>query len=588
MKFDFQFKNDDLLSRTIDISSKALGIDIIHVAGARERASLSFLSILCSGISGTLHPSIYVSPLPTGFGKSTLVIAAIKASKEAGFKGAGGILIAVSTRKEIDAYIKRAGLAEGDYAVLFGFNDPANLKGRGANGRDDAPVLFTTHSMLRSRTMDGDFGEAKCFFYNGQPRSLRVCDEGIDIARSASIRLSRLMGAMAHIHLMTDGYAKALQSLVTTILNTPVGTIIDIPVMPSPGGFLLRDDDGEGGIDNPAGARLPKAYQDALRSLRDLSGHKVRIARAGKELLIYGYGKALPDDLAPLVMLDASAPARQTYPAWKEGRGNLVMLPGFEPDYSNLTIHLSVQPCGKAQLRLPEFREPLFRGLGKHIESLPGERFLIVHPIIPGLDVEQDIQDRVTDGDRVRAINWGQHKATNDFNEYENVILLGAGYYRQEDYVAMLVAASGEALDADDDRKGWTTVRRGELESNLIQAIGRVNVRNVIGGVCGKANAYLVLPKSVDPRGLLGSAFPGATILDWGLRKPELTGLAKKVAAKLVAMLRLAPRVTKKEIREPLGMSSQQLTPIWKKPLFVAYLREHGVEYIGRHFIRST
>ena len=52
------------------------------------------------------------------------------------------------------------------------------------------------------------------------------------------------------------------------------------------------------------------------------------------------YVETLSPDIAPLLVLDASARVRETYRLWSQHRGGLVSLPSAKKDYSPLTVHV--------------------------------------------------------------------------------------------------------------------------------------------------------------------------------------------------------------------------------------------------------
>jgi len=168
------------------------------------------------------------------------------------------------------------------------------------------------------------------------------------------------------------------------------------------------------------------------------------------------------------------------------------------------------------------------------------------------------------------------------------VILISPGFYKEADYRAMLAAAEGSDLDAESEDASWTDIRRGELASNVLQAVCRVNVRNVVDGVCGRASAYVIMPKSPDPRAILAEAFPGALIHEWGLSKPKLSPREQDVANAIIEKLTSAMRVSKKEVTDAVGMKRQQLTPMLKKLAFANFLSANKIEIKSNYFERLS
>jgi hypothetical protein len=58
--------------------------------------------------------------------------------------------------------------------------------------------------------------------------------------------------------------------------------------------------------------------------------------RKGWGAAILDYRETLPDDLKPVLVLDASALVRTTYALWSKHRGGLVHLPSAQVDHQRL------------------------------------------------------------------------------------------------------------------------------------------------------------------------------------------------------------------------------------------------------------
>lgn len=55
---------------------------------------------------------------------------------------------------------------------------------------------------------------------------------------------------------------------------------------------------------------------------------------------VLDYRETLPDDILPLVVLDASARVRATYTLWESGREGLHILPSATKRYDDLTVNV--------------------------------------------------------------------------------------------------------------------------------------------------------------------------------------------------------------------------------------------------------
>ena len=63
------------------------------------------------------------------------------------------------------------------------------------------------------------------------------------------------------------------------------------------------------------------------------------------------YEDTLPDDITPLLTLDASACVRTVYECWQKGRGGIKKLPSARKHYDNLDIHVWSRGGGKSAFR---------------------------------------------------------------------------------------------------------------------------------------------------------------------------------------------------------------------------------------------
>src|SRR6476646_2920637 len=78
----------------------------------------------------------------------------------------------------------------------------------------------------------------------------------------------------------------------------------------------------------------------AATALITLNGRVARIRRENRNgPTMLTYRDTLPDDLAPLLVLDASARVRQTYRWMEQHRGSVVRLTPATKNYEPLTIH---------------------------------------------------------------------------------------------------------------------------------------------------------------------------------------------------------------------------------------------------------
>ena len=103
------------------------------------------------------------------------------------------------------------------------------------------------------------------------------------------------------------------------------------------------------------------------------------------------YKDTLPDDIKPLLALDASARVRTVYDCWEQGRGGIVRLPSAPKRYDDLSIHVWDRGGGKSGFR--NDGDLLVEGIASTILSRPDEPWLVVHH--KSESIGRDIEDEV-------------------------------------------------------------------------------------------------------------------------------------------------------------------------------------------------
>ena len=194
------------------------------------------------------------------------------------------------------------------------------------------------------------------------------------------------------------------------------------------------------------------------------------------------YKDTLPDDLKPLLALDASARVRTVYDCWEEGRGGIVRLPSASKRYDDLTIHVWDRGGGKSGFR--NNGDLLVEGIASTILTRPDEPWLVVHHKQEGIgrDIEDEVRALLPPTVRVHFLHWGAHDATNEYADVPNIILAGTLFLRTSHYEALGRLASGHPSSSgrfDDEKVRQVTA--GEHRHLILQALCRGAVRRCVG-----------------------------------------------------------------------------------------------------------
>ncbi len=241
------------------------------------------------------------------------------------------------------------------------------------------------------------------------------------------------------------------------------------------------------------------------------------------------YKDTLPEDLAPLLVLDASGRVRHTYSDMETHRGLVRRLPIAEKDYAPLAINVWRTAGSKSAFH--GNKDVLAKGIADAILTKPDEPWLIVvHKRDRKVgDVDHAIRRHLPNAVKpnVRTITWGAHMATNEYADVPNVVLAGTLFMRDSYYVALTHLAqdrpTAPGLVTDEE---VVRTRKGEHANLVLQALCRGRVRKSNGSQCQPMTAYVIASARSGIGGLLPSIFPGCSVRRWS-PATALAGKAK-------------------------------------------------------------
>ncbi|MFZ2996195.1 hypothetical protein [Sphingobium sp.] len=529
-------------------------------------------------------PLFYVAPIACGGGKSTLVQQLLKKWKFTGFKGNGSAIIMLSTLAEVDTYVVGAELEREDYACLS--PDPKySGYGRGRGRASDARILFVTHEHARRRMLERKsfLGIAE-YHYQGSPRSLRIWDEGIDPAVPISFKLSQLETLPDVVRVRDPDLANMIEAMRLDNADRKDGHVLFVPaeIGKAASKFAL---DQKGW--------LQKATAKILEGLAHLAGRQAILRRDNHDgLFVVGSGAPLPDDLAPLIILDGSANLRPSYKLWSSRSDMVQFLDPIAADYSSLTLRWWNKGANNSTLNSPVEREKVVHAVTDAISSKPDENWLIIHfnkvearGPDAGYNIIAEIEDRIPSSGRVQFLNWGRHMGSNAYRHIKNVIIIGCLNYGQPGYAALHAVATGTL--APIDQQSLNSIARGEFAHHVYQAACRSNLRNIAGGVAGNATVYLIAPDRANRQPLLEKAFKGCIIEAWEPIPPAPKPREQLVIETMSKLFEGSRIISIKQLYEACGgNNADYLRRIWKKKSVIDFIDSKGIKRRGNKLMR--
>jgi hypothetical protein len=276
------------------------------------------------------------------------------------------------------------GADEDSFAVLVSqgddtVKDPAgrtihlNALGRGAD-KGNARILFMTHAQVMLRTRyTRSFEAVAALHYQGRPRDVRVWDESILPAQPLTVS-RRLIGSLAfYLGRLARGLADDLEDLSPILRAKEHGELYALPDLGTKHDVSLND----------ALRVLPKDDEtiQATTALWTLFGTVVTISKDGGNAgeTVLDNADTIPDDLKPMLVLDASGRVRATYEQWKRGRGDICSLAVVTKDYAPLETYVWKRAGSQYAFDNPKVADEIVDGVAAEIITRPDQEWLVVH-----------------------------------------------------------------------------------------------------------------------------------------------------------------------------------------------------------------
>ena len=319
----------------------------------------------------TAPPKVFLSAIDPGIGKSQTVIHFARALVASTEHHDVGMLICVGRLDEAKSIALSIGIPLDKLAVLTSRDELNALSGTTAA---EAQVLITTQQRIERMTEGRSFADAAAFHYRGRPRQVRAWDEAFLPGVAVTLDRDDLCFLPKLVRSFSPECAEALLRFAVGLTDKRDGEAVDVPDFGALYGLSLYDV-----LASAAGTsgRLRDDQQMAATALVTLTGRTARVrhdGRSGNTLLTYR--DTLPDDLAPLLVLDASGRVRQTYKWMEERRGSLVRLTAATKDYGPLTIQ-TWQTAG-SKSGFEKNADTLTKGITDTILTKPTEQWLVV------------------------------------------------------------------------------------------------------------------------------------------------------------------------------------------------------------------
>lgn len=543
---------------------------------------------------GTCPPKILLSSIDPGGGKTQTVVHFAQALVASPRHQDAGMIVCVGRIAEAEALAAQLQSIRSHFAVLVQEGHSANALGGAVP--EAAQILITTQQRIERATNGRPFEEVTPLHFKGRPRQVRAWDEAFLPGVAIALNYNDLGFLFVPLQRLSLALHAAVVAFFVQLTTTQTGDLIEVPDFEAQFGVSVHD--VIAAIPNGDG-RLRDDQRATAQSIFILAGKTARIWRDNRDgSAILSYQDTLPDDIKPLLVLDASGRVRHTYSDLEKHRG-LKRLKAAPKDYSPLRVHVWRRGGGKASFT-GDGGDEIAKGIATTIATKPTEPWLVVvHKPGRGIaDVDRRIRRHLsaTTAAKVRTITWGQHMAVNDYQDVPNVILAGTLFMRESHYVALTHLVqdrpTAPGLVSNDDIR---RTRIGEHANHVLQALCRGRVRKLNGTQCLPMDAYIVAASASGIPDVLPGIFPGCQVTDWSPLGKKLTGrVARALETVRTSFAAGAPHLTYGEIAARVGADRKDFkreivaSPAWRGAMTDLGLEEAVVAKRGERGLRRV
>jgi len=557
---------------------------------------------------------------PTGSGKTqALIVYAAVLNKKASLLHPGMIIV---TRliSDADGIAKQINELSREYAGNTDLPDMAvsyHSGKRGVVGMSDLagyPVLVICHkaytsaldTLNRNAGIEGNW-DYFCSFTGGT-RKLVVIDEAIDLVDYSEITLRELRNILHFSEPIKNAYPLQWDTLncfkrIFEIADTNKDStskekiVTNRPVWEWP--KIIAN-----GLEKEAMAVDFTGYKKALRSVRmdciigkndPVEGSRLRrecletvsaVDSLLKTYIYYSRNQSAPTfNTARLlvppavrggVVLDATATSNPVYDIFDSAQ--VIRPAAGTRKYNNVNLHASYgHAVGKYDMakRGLELSQSLVTDLDARFESKGMRKVLVVtHKA-----VEPYLMQCIPRNFTMAVAHWGAVDGSNEWKDYDTVIIFGLPYMPQRWSAAIFMAYQGVQENAwlhdskqrkfkqhEDIRKALDT---GQMVASIVQAVNRVHCRKVVDdeGNCPKTDIFIMLPLPAEAETLLKGitdAMPGIQVAEWSYSHQKQEKRGRKVnrgnfdesLISFLSSFNVGDRLAASQVRKSLGIPS--------------------------------
>ena len=540
---------------------------------------------------GEVADKAYICPLDCGVGKTTAMKFSLRHLIDWGY--GGGALLLFYKLDEAEA-------AYADFSLMFGGNKVGLLTSeRATDDYKDKEILIITQQRFCSKLMSEKntgtphYDNIELFQLRGQPRELRFWDERLNPAVSYALSTKDLVGLAYDIR---DDFKQdcvlAFAESVKNRLRTAEGKIA---LRFKDFGFTGEDFYHDAAQNHKEAFLALQGQTITAYSARTSGGKEGNLSPTREVMMTYKVEVPADAGVFPLLVLDASYRVNQI--AYQKMAQQLpveldnIIGAGYRKTYRNLNIRWWDISTGKDSWdsrRGSSKRDKLVDGIAEAVRSTDKRTLIICGKEQLNLIRNNLILDAATPPPSY--LTWGRHTATNEYKNYDNIIISHLFNKPDYHYYAELRAYLGLNPEEDFAEGSLRDFWRGDVWDSLYQASLRGSARQLDGDAC-KPMTLWVFASSKTPNVSLKDAwaaiYPDAPVrkVSFDFDEQRFRGVALRCVAMVEGFLATGQQEQQidADYLEGAGLTKQKLRDLRQKNHeLLAHLGELGAAFETR------
>jgi hypothetical protein len=455
--------------------------------------------------AGILPPHVFVSSQPTGWGKSTVVCAAVRQIIADPTLEHVGVLVMVSALEQIPVLIDRMRLLDHQFAVrtsradLNALGVGPDIKRRGEptiRTHLNAQVLFIAQQKFPKlvENLQKDFGKMDYFKYRGSTRRVKLWDEAYLPMEGVSLTLGDIAGFADTLdQLQQRKAAKVLRDWTADIQATkPTFATFPDWIKGAVVSKLVKGKKSRPG-EPPTWNKLYKRLQDnggddIAKDMVWLAGKMIRLVKDDYHSQLVGitYRRNIPYNIEPLLVFDAGGKSALNRFMAKAEHGKVELLqPVAEKTFRNLAVRFFDHGAGKGAHRIKKNLETYAAVVAEAVAEKPAGEDVLVIIRKSDIDVTWPLEKHIlsavqaSGGDvtRLKFLTWGRHKATNEYKDVKHVIVVGLLQLPRNEILSQVYGSQGKSMHMPVEDRDVEEARMSQMIGDLNQAAGRGSLR---------------------------------------------------------------------------------------------------------------